>query len=82
MEVQSGMLGTREPVTPCLAAQKPQGFLIGGPTGCAWKQASPTTFLLPIYDPRKSSKLVRKMEVSWNNIVNGTQLIFLYAADL
>ena len=37
-------LKTREPVTPCLAAQKLQGFLNGGFPSCAWKQASPIIF--------------------------------------
>ena len=55
LEMQPGMLGTREPVTPCLAAQNPQGFLIGGPPGCAWKQASPSFF--HILKVRSSKKL-------------------------
>ena len=45
LEMQPGMLGTREPVTPCLAAQNPRRFLTGGSSGCAWKQASLTSIL-------------------------------------
>ena len=41
-KVQSGMLGTREPVTPCLVAQNPPRLPpLEAALGCAWKQASP-----------------------------------------
>ena len=36
------MLGTREPVTPCLVAQNPLRLPpLEAALGCAWKQASP-----------------------------------------
>ena len=48
------MLGTREPVTPCLVAQNPPRLPpLEAALGCAWKQASP---IISYKDPRKSTQ--------------------------
>ena len=67
LKVQSGMLGTREPVTPCLVAQNPPRLPpLEAALGCAWKQASP---IISYKILERAPKLVRKMEVSCNNVV-------------
>ena len=67
LKVQSGMLGTREPVTPCLVAQNPLRLPpLEAALGCAWKQASP---IISYKILERALKLARKMEVSYNNVV-------------
>ena len=66
-KVQPGMLGTREPVTPCLVAQNPPRLPpLEAALGCAWKQASP---IISYKILERAPKLARKMEVSYNNVV-------------
>ena len=54
-KVQSGMLGTREPVTPCFVAQNLWGFLCWRLPRLCLETSKVLLF------PRRSSKLVRKM---------------------
>ena len=52
------MLGTREPVTPCLVAQNPPRLPpLEAALGCAWKQASP---IISYKILERAPKLVRK----------------------
>ena len=52
------MLGTREPVTPCLVAQNPPRLPpLEAALGCAWKQASP---IISYKILERAPKLARK----------------------
>ena len=61
------MLGTREPVTPCLVAQNPPRLPpLEAALGCAWKQASP---IISYKILERAPKLARKLESSFKNII-------------
>ena len=70
------MLGTREPVTPCLVAQNlPRLPPLEAALGCAWKQASP---IISYKILERAPKLARKID---NDRLFFQVFIYFYFSD-